>query len=193
MVPFGVGWMGRAERAQPATPSRRPEGPGGDLWTTTRGRIEAPHARAAPVLEGIAEPGHRSDPMPAHDLPRREHLWEQFGRVWGWPPADLTLEQDLIDLGWHQKEFQLRSPFDNAVMSPDDSRVLGCVHVDPPEKAGYDAEVWRWVRVSELGTGLDAEPYATARRWVEERWPFRRVAYPGRELPLDRYEALPDR
>ena len=71
--------------------------------------------------------------------------------------------------------------------------LLGCVYVDPPEKAGYDAEVWLWVRASELGSGLDAEPYATAPRWVEERWPFRRVAYPGRELPLDRYEALPDR
>ena len=74
----------------------------------------------------------------------REHMWEQFGGVWGWP-------------------------------------------------AGYDAEVWLWVRASELDTGLDAELYATVRRWLEERWPFRRVAYPGRELPLDRYQALPDR
>jgi hypothetical protein len=29
--------------------------------------------------------------------------------------------------------------------------------------------------------------------WIQERWPFERVVYPGRELPLDRYEALPDR
>jgi hypothetical protein len=123
----------------------------------------------------------------------REHLGEQFGEVWGWPPADLTLEQDLIDLGWHQKEFQLRSSFDYAVMSPDETRLLGCVYVDPPVKAGYDAEVWLWVRASELGTGLEAERYDSVRRWLEERWPFRRVAYPGRELPLDRYEALPDR
>jgi hypothetical protein len=49
------------------------------------------------------------------------------------------------------------------------------------------------VRASELGTGLEAELYDSVRRWLEERWPFRRVAYPGRELPLDRYEALPDR
>ena len=61
------------------------------------------------------------------------------------------------------------------------------------KKAGYDAEVWLWVRASELGTGLEAELYDSVRRWIEERWPFRRVAYPGRELPLDRYEALRDR
>ena len=41
----------------------------------------------------------------------REHLWARFGSTWGWPAADLTLEQDLIDLAWHQKEFQLRSAF----------------------------------------------------------------------------------
>lgn len=43
-------------------------------------------------------------------MTNRKHLWELFGDAWGWPPEDLPLEQELIDLGWHQKEFQLRSP-----------------------------------------------------------------------------------
>ena len=45
----------------------------------------------------------------------------------------------------------------------------------------------------DLDTGLEADLCDSVRRWLEERGPFRRVAYPGRELPLDRYEALPDR
>jgi hypothetical protein len=81
-----------------------------------------------------------------------------------------------------------RSAFAYAVMSPDETRLLGCVYVDPPEKAGYDAEVWLWVRAGELASGLDGVLYATVRSWIAERWPFRRVAYPGRELPLDRYD-----
>ena len=153
------------------------------------------------VPELLEHDRFRLRPLTVHDLVKdydavmssREHLWDQFGRAWGWPPADLTLEQDLIDLGWHQKEFQRRSSFDYAVMSLDDTRLLGCVYVDPPEKAGFDAEVWLWVRASELASGLDALLYATVRRWIEERWPFRRVAYPSRELPLDHYDALPDR
>jgi hypothetical protein len=153
------------------------------------------------VPELLEHDRFRLRPLTVHDLVKdydavmtsREHVWEQFGQAWSWPPADLTLEQDLIDLGWHQKEFQRRSSFDFAVMSLDETRLLGCVYVDPAEKAGYDAEVWLWVRASELASGLDALLYATVRRWVEERWPFRRVAYPGRELPLDRYDALPDR
>ena len=51
-----------------------------------------------------------------------------------------------MDLGWHQKEFQMRSSFDYAAMSPDEERLLGCVYVDPPEKAGFDAEVHYWAR-----------------------------------------------
>jgi hypothetical protein len=33
------------------------------------------------------------------------------------------------------------------------------------------------VRASELDSGLDALLYATVRRWIEDRWPFHRVAY----------------
>jgi hypothetical protein len=68
----------------------------------------------------------------------REELWRRFGQAWGWPPEDLTLEQDGKDLRWHEEEFECRSSFDYAVMTPDE-------------------------------------------RWVAGRWPFRRVAYPGRE------------
>ncbi len=69
--------------------------------------------------------------------------------LWGWPPDDLTLEQDLIDLGWHQKEFQMRSSFNYAVMSLDEQRLLGCVYTDRPETVGADAEGTFSVRADE--------------------------------------------
>ena len=37
-----------------------------------------------------------------------------------------------------------------------------------------------WVWTSEAGTGLEDQLYQTVRRWVADRWPFRRVAFPGR-------------
>jgi GNAT acetyltransferase-like protein len=122
----------------------------------------------------------------------REHLWELFGEAWGWPPADLTLEQDLVDLGWHQKEFERRSSFDYAVMSLDESRLLGCVYVDPPSKRGYDAEVAWWVRESERPGGLEQELGGTVRSWIAAHWPFAHVAYPGRDMSWHDYEALPE-
>jgi hypothetical protein len=113
--------------------------------------------------------------------------------LWGWPPDDLTLEQDLIDLGWHQKEFQLRSSFDYAVMSLDEQRLLGCVYVDPAEKQGAEAEITFWVRADELDTGLESELEATVRQWIAEVWPFKSVAYPGRDVSWAAWDALPDR
>lgn len=84
----------------------------------------------------------RIRPITIHDVVKdydavmssQEHLWAMFGEAWGWPPKDLTLEQDLIDLGWPQKEFQLGSTFDYAVMSLDEKQLLGCIYVDPPAR-----------------------------------------------------------
>lgn len=135
-------------------------------------------------------------PITIHDVVKdydavmssREHLWEMFGEQWGWPPEDLTLEQDLIDLGWHQKEFQLRSSFDYAVMSLDEAQVLGCIYVDPPTKAGFEAEVYLWVRQSELANNLDAHLFQTVKEWMKEQWPFKQVAYPGREISWEEWD-----
>ena len=102
----------------------------------------------------------------------REHLWQRFGTEWGWPRADLTLEQDLIDLAWHQKEFQLRSAFAYAAMSLDETRLLGCLYVDPPRNPAVDASVWFWARASELASGLEGAMECFALEWLARDWPF---------------------
>ena len=61
-----------------------------------------------------------------------------FLPVWNWPTEDLTFEQDLIDLGWHQKEFQMRSSFAYTVVNLDESQVLGCLYIEPSKKADFD-------------------------------------------------------
>lgn len=109
----------------------------------------------------------------------REHLWKRFGGIWGWPPDDMTIEQNLVDLGWHQKEFQLRSSFDYAVMSLDEKRLPGCVYVDPPREAGTDADVWFWARQSELASGLESEPQSLLVSWLAECRPFGKVTLNG--------------
>jgi len=109
----------------------------------------------------------------------REHLWSRFGEIWGWPAEDMTLEQNIVDLGWHQKEFQLRSSFDYAVMSLDERRLLGCVYVDPPHQDGTDADIWFWVRQSELASGLESELQAFLLPWLADSWPFSEVTLNG--------------
>ena len=91
----------------------------------------------------------------------------------------LTLEQNLIDLGWHQKEFQDRRSFAYTVVDPDDDgRVLGCAYLYPTDEPGFDARASCWVRPE--AAELDGELFEALRAWLERDWPFERVAYPGR-------------
>jgi hypothetical protein len=113
----------------------------------------------------------------------RERLWSLFGAGWGWPAADLTLMQDLVDLGWHQKEFQLRRAFNWAVLSPDQGAVLGCCYLDPSQRAGFDAEAFYWARTDRVAGGLEERLSTVFRGWLAGHWPFTRVAWPGRDQP----------
>jgi hypothetical protein len=90
----------------------------------------------------------------------------------------LTLEQNLIDLGWHQKEFQIRHSFAYTVVTPDESRVLGCVYVYPDDDA--DARVHLWVRRDAWEDGLDPVLEAAVRAWIARDWPFERVNWGNR-------------
>jgi hypothetical protein len=116
----------------------------------------------------------------------REHLWRRFGALWGWPAADLTLEQNIVDLGWHQKEFQLRSSFDYAVMSLDESRLLGCVYIDPPDQPSTEADLWFWARHSELAGGLEDELARFLEGWLAQKWPFGVVSLNGAVTRIER-------
>lgn len=112
-----------------------------------------------------------------------------------WPgspwPAGLTLEQNLIDLGWHQKEFQMRRSFAYTVVRPDESSVVGCVYINPSRKQSFDAAVFLWARQSELAGGMEQRLHDAVRSWILERWPFRSPAFPGRDTSWDVWNAAP--
>ena len=78
-----------------------------------------------------------------------DRLKRTFSRISGsdWPNG-LTLEANLIDLGWHQREFTLRYSFTYTVISPEKLSCLGCVSINPSPKIGYDATVSMRVRAS---------------------------------------------
>jgi hypothetical protein len=153
-----------------------------------------------PIPSGFQGPGFKARPITIHDVVKdydavmtsADRLRERFP-PWGWPPEDgLTLEEDMIDLAWHQKEAELKRSFNYAVLSPDESRLLGCVYVDPPEKQGADAEVTFWVRVEEEGTGLEELLEQRIREWLAAEWPFERIRWPGREISWEEWDRLPE-
>ena len=109
----------------------------------------------------------------------RELLHSMFGG--SWPREGFTLTENLTDLEQHQQEFLNREAFTYTVVSLDESRVLGCVYINPARKVDTNAEVYMWVRQSEYDQGLDAILFQKVKNWMRTSWPFTTVAYPGRE------------
>ena len=102
-------------------------------------------------------------------------------------PLGLTLEQNIIEMGWHQTEFQFRTSFAYTVVSLDESSILGCMYIYPVRNPGYDVEITMWVRESEAKTGLDEHLFETVSNWIEESWPFNNPAYPGRTIDWEKW------
>ena len=108
-------------------------------------------------------------------------------------PEGLTLEQNLIELGWHQVEFQSCTSFAYTVVSLDESRVLGCMYIYPTRKAGYDAEISMWVRQSEVESGLDEHLFETVRNWISRQWPLKNPGFPGRLISFADWRNVPEK
>lgn len=139
------------------------------------------------VPELLETPDFRLRPLTVNDLIKDfdavmtsvDRLYRLMSPTGEWPHG-LTLEEDLIDLGWHQREFTLRHSFAYTVMAPDESICLGCCYLYPSDDPAFDAEAFYWVRESHAA--LDEKLGAVFRQFLTA-WPFKRVAFPGRDQP----------
>lgn len=97
----------------------------------------------------------------------RERLWTIFGPAWGWPAVTLTYEADQADLLRHEEEIAAHQSFNYALFDAAETALLGCVYIDPPERAGADGEISWWV-VDELWTARSSRPSTS---WCRSGWP----------------------
>lgn len=111
----------------------------------------------------------------------RERLWARYGTAWGWPPEDLSFEDDRRELARHERENAEHVAFNYAVLNADESALLGCVYIDPPDARsapGSDALVTWWLVDDAAGTELERELTAFVPHWLATSWPFSSVEYP---------------
>jgi RimJ/RimL family protein N-acetyltransferase len=125
--------------------------------------------------------GHHIRPIRADDVDidhpavmgSRERLWTIYGAAWGWPPATMTVEEDRADLARHEAEIAAHESFNYAVFDADETELLGCIYVDPPERAGTDAEISWWLVDDQVGTELERTLESFVPAWMAGDWPFR--------------------
>ncbi len=110
-----------------------------------------------------------------------EHLQGTFGPGDTWP-AEVTIEENIEVLGWHEQEFAKRIGFVYTVMNHDETKVLGCIYIYPSRLDSYDAESICWVTKAEYDLGMDSVLYNDLQTWLTKDWPFEKVVYPGRSI-----------
>ena len=109
------------------------------------------------------------------------------GSAW---PDGLTKREDMVDLAWHEREFTIRHSFAYTAMTSDESQCLGCVYIFPSKMPGYDAAAFYWVRAGDNAEQRDAKLGARFRAWLASEWPFKSVAFPGRDIPWTEWKTL---
>jgi len=109
-----------------------------------------------------------------------------FSEKTEWPKDEISLEENRSDLTRHETEFKLRQAFAYTVLTLSREKCIGCVYIDPSKVSEFDCEVYLWVRESHLS--LDNDLYTNIRKWLLSSWPFVRIAFPGREIPWDKWK-----
>lgn len=145
-------------------------------------------------------PDHHLRPLRASDVDldllavssSRARLWSIYGLAWGWPPAGLTREQDLVELTRVEAEIEAHEAFDYGLFDHDETALLGCVYLDPTPKAGADADVSWWVVDALVGSELESRLASLVPAWVAAEWPLVRPRFVGHDLSWDDWLDLPD-
>jgi hypothetical protein len=97
------------------------------------------------------------------------------------------------DVEGEKSRFDARKSFTYSVLSPDGQKELGCVYIAPSKKQGFDATVRVWVTKEEFDKGFEDQLIPVVKKWLSKKWPFQHVAWPKREIPIDQWNALPDK
>lgn len=145
--------------------------------------VEGPGFRLVPLGPALVEVDYRAY------MSSIAHLQATFTRSTGWPNAGITLKDAMVDMETEAARFAARASFAYAVLTPDGSRERGCVYIYPSKVAGHDAQVVMWVTAAEYEAGFDAELYAWTQGWIARDWPFAKVAYPGRSIAWEEWDA----
>jgi hypothetical protein len=130
--------------------------------------------------------GHHLRPIRADDvgidhpavMGSRDSLWAKYGDAWGWPPPAMTIEADRDDLAHHEAEIAAHETFNYAVLNEDESELLGCVYIDPPDDrtpVARDAVVSWWLVDDQAGSDLEQALTALMPTWLKGTWGFRSV------------------
>jgi YVTN family beta-propeller protein len=107
-------------------------------------------------------------------------------------PITITSDEDYGELKRHRWEFQHRTSFAYGILTADGGEEVACVYVNPSKKEGYDATVRLLLTSRAEKENLQPVLEQKVREWIKTSWPFAKVAYPGIDVSMADWNALPN-
>ncbi len=120
-------------------------------------------------------------------------MWLAGGGIKGGQVIGKTDDLGFNIVEGEKQRFDARKSFTYAVLSPDGKKELGCVYVSPSRKEGYDAQVRVWVTKAKFDEGFEKELIPEVKSWLSAKWPFQKIAWPGREISREDFAKLPNK
>jgi hypothetical protein len=118
-----------------------------------------------------------------------DHIRSSMGG--NWPRPDLTMADQAKDMAGEKAQWDGRKSFPYAVLTPDGAKELGCFYIRPSNKEGYDAVATMWVTKDQFDKGFETELLTDMKAWLNNAWPLKKVAWPGHDIPMAEWRALP--
>ena len=118
----------------------------------------------------------------------KERLRSVFDEKTNWPEDSMSFSDNINDLERHHEEFLSRKAFAYTILTPTKDKCIGCLYIDPCKVNKFDCEVFLWL-IDEYLT-FDNEIYQFIRYWLNRHWPFKKIAFPGRDITWKKWKSL---
>jgi YVTN family beta-propeller protein len=107
-------------------------------------------------------------------------------------PMKISSDEDYGELKRHRWEFQHLTSFAYGILTADGSEEIACVYVNPSKKDGYDAAVHFLMTERAEKENLGPVLEQKVREWMTASWPFTKIAFPGIDISMEKWNALPN-
>ena len=150
-------------------------------------------------MNALLPTGHHLRPIGPHDASMameavrvsRARLVEIYGKVRAWPHDAMSHLRDQ-DVARHESAIApALTSFNYALFDLDETELIGCVYIDPPEKPGADADISWWVRDEYVGMVVERALDEWVPSWIKSCWPLRAPRFVGRDLTWEQWAAIP--
>lgn len=108
---------------------------------------------------------------------RLTHIFSQ-----PWAEEIDSFEKNLQFLNEDYADTLNRVGFTYILLNKAEDKCLGSVYIFPSVFEGYDVAIYYWVHIQWMDTSFEAEVGKFIRHWIKTEWPFKKVAYPGRDI-----------